>query len=172
MIEHSALILLDTNVIIEATRVGCWKSLVGHYRMKTVEKCVEECATGNQRSRNPVPVDTILLSKQLDPKKVGPPERAALFSRCPLADDLDDGEKDLLAYAITLDNVYYVSSPDRKCIRVGYYLGILDSFVSLETLTSEAGMKAALQIHHTEKWLSQCRTELKMETLLENSGET
>lgn len=165
MIEHSVPILVDTNVIIETTRAGCWKALTGHYCIDTVEKCIEECATGNQRMRNPVPVNIILLTKQLSPKKVGAREIAALFSRCPLSEDLDDGEKELLAYAITLNKIYYVSSPDRKCIRVGCYLGILDSFISLETLISEAGIKANLQVHHAEKWLSQCRTELKLETL-------
>lgn len=39
-------VLVDTNVIIEAHEYGCWQSLVGAYTVETVETCVVEAMTG------------------------------------------------------------------------------------------------------------------------------
>jgi len=33
-------ILIDTNAILEAHRVGCWKALCGFFSMETVEWCI------------------------------------------------------------------------------------------------------------------------------------
>ena len=39
-IESGAVVLVDTNVIIEAHRTGAWAALVGGYSVETVEECV------------------------------------------------------------------------------------------------------------------------------------
>ena len=44
-----AVVLVDTNVIIEAHRSGTWAALVGAYRVETVEDCVTETQTGYER---------------------------------------------------------------------------------------------------------------------------
>ena len=36
---------LDTNVIIESFRTGCWSASCEHYAIETVEKCIEEVMT-------------------------------------------------------------------------------------------------------------------------------
>ena len=40
------IVLVDTNVIIEAHRTGCWKVLASHFPIHTVEKIVEETDIG------------------------------------------------------------------------------------------------------------------------------
>jgi hypothetical protein len=43
------IVLMDTNVIMEAYRTRCWGSLVNTFKVETVEKCWEEAATGDKR---------------------------------------------------------------------------------------------------------------------------
>lgn len=47
---------------------------------------------------------------------------------------LHAGEKELLAYATNVSGIFYISSQDRACVRVGAKMGLLDRFVSLEEL--------------------------------------
>lgn len=163
MVEPNAHVLVDTNVIIEAHRVDCWKFLVGTYRLDTVENCVVECETGNQRIKNSVPVDTRDLVKRLSPKKIDSRELCQLVMRCPDSQHLDDGEKHLMAYAITLQSAYLVCSPDKACVRIGLQLGILDSFISLEELTFRGCRKINLRYNYTKKFMDRLRIDLRME---------
>ncbi len=157
---------MDTNVIIEAHRTGCWNALVGAYRMDTVSRCVEECETGNQRADNPVPVNTQALRQALNPKPVTPLEIYDLLSQCPDAADIDAGEKELLAHALTLkDALFVISSADRAALRVAAKLGFMDRLVSLQELCDAAGVRPKIQNHFSTKWLKDRRTEYQMETL-------
>ena len=166
MIESGKHVLVDTNVIIESHRHGCWAALVGKFSLDTVQKCVEECETGNQRSRNPVRVDTETLRQSLGPKNVTAADIAALVTTCPAAADLDDGEKELLAYAMTFQKkVYLLCSPDRACVRVAYLLGLIDCYVSLEELCESAGVHPSLPDHYGKSWLSKRKTEFLLDDL-------
>lgn len=49
MARHSGPVLVDTNVILEAHRVGAWHSLTGGCRVETVDDCVVETQTGFQK---------------------------------------------------------------------------------------------------------------------------
>ena len=48
-VKPGAVVLVDTNVIIEAHRTGTWAALAGAYAVETVEDCVTETQTGYQR---------------------------------------------------------------------------------------------------------------------------
>lgn len=124
MIKPQSHVLVDTNVIIESHRVGCWKALINHFEMDTVEKCVEECETGNRRNFNPVPVNVAALVKDVQPKKIGQKELNALSICYSDAIYLDPGERHLLAYALTLKNAFFVCSPDKMCVIAGSKIGI------------------------------------------------
>lgn len=50
-------ILVDTNIIIEAVRTGCWNALRGRYDLVTVEKCREEARSGIARTPGSVVVE-------------------------------------------------------------------------------------------------------------------
>jgi len=59
------IVLVDTNVIIEAVRVGSWRALRSTFRVETVEKCREEARSGNQRRAGYVTVDDAALREDL-----------------------------------------------------------------------------------------------------------
>lgn len=162
MVKPQSHVLVDTNVIIESHRIGCWKTLINHFAVDTVEKCVEECATGNQRGFNPVPVDVAALVNDVKPKKVGQQELNALTVRYSEAQYLDPGERHLLAYAMTLENVFLVCSPDKMCVIAGAKLGILDSFISLEELAEKAGARAQLRDNFKARFMERVRTDIKL----------
>lgn len=165
MIKPQSHVLVDTNVIIESHRVGCWKALINHFEMDTVEKCVEECATGNQRGFNPVPVDVAALVNDVQPKKIGQKELNSLSICYSDAIYLDPGERHLLAYALTLKNVFFVCSPDKMCVIAGSKIGILESFVSLEEIANTAGARVQLRENFKERFMVKVRTAIKLETL-------
>jgi len=47
-VQQGQIVLVDTNIIIEAFRARCWKALTAYYRVETVEKCYEEALTGDR----------------------------------------------------------------------------------------------------------------------------
>ena len=44
--QRGQVVLVDTNIIIESVRTGCWNALTTHFKVETVEKCCEEARTG------------------------------------------------------------------------------------------------------------------------------
>lgn len=57
---------------------------------------------------------------------------------------LHDGEKELLAYATNVSGIFYISSQDRACVRVGAKMGFLDRFVSLRRWRKRLAESASL----------------------------
>ena len=160
MVHEGSHVLLDTMIIIEAHGVGCWRALLSHYRLDTVQKCMEECATGNQMRRECIPVDVRELQADISPKPVSTKDIAQFTLKYPGSVDLDAGERELMAYALTLESSsYFICSSDRACLRAGFTLGMKDSFVSLEELVEGTGERAQLKRHFTKSWLQQGRTD-------------
>ena len=82
MVRHRGVLLLDTNVIVEAHRTGSWRALVGGYRVETVEDCVNETQTGFQRRRPEQQIDGDELRDSLGAvHPIGDLERAELKIR-------------------------------------------------------------------------------------------
>jgi hypothetical protein len=133
--------------------------LVGRYAFDTVEECVVECETGNRR-RNTVVIDTAQLREDLQPKTVTPAMVFSLVERLGGQVDLDPGEKELLAYALTLQDAWIITSPDKAAIRAGNVLGIVDRFISLEELAADAGQHPSLRDNYTTRWLVAFRTQV------------
>jgi hypothetical protein len=162
MIARGDIVLLDTNVIIEAHRARCWKSLAQFFRLETVEECCVETATGNRRRRDYVPVDVEALREQMVVHTVSSSQLAQTEVRLPGPDLLDPGEKHLLAHALAKPGAWYLSASDRAAVRAGNELGFLERFVSLEALARAVGMTPQFKNHFTEKWLSALRTDILM----------
>jgi hypothetical protein len=162
MLERGSHVFVDTNVILEAHRARCWPGLVGYYRLDTVWKCVEECATGN-RSAQAVQVDIEAIRAQLLPKTVTVPMTAALRLRLTAPIDLDPGEAELLAYVVGEPDTWLLCSPDRGAIRAAKLLGILDRVVAMEDMLATAGIHAELRRHFLSAWLADFRTRLALE---------
>ena len=106
MARHPGPVLVDTNVILEAHRVGAWRAFTGGYRVETVEDCVTETQTGFQKRRAEQQIDARALRASLKAvHSVGNGERAELAVR---ASDiaLDIGEASLWAHAIYRDDAW------------------------------------------------------------------
>lgn len=154
-------ILVDTNIIIEATRTNCWSALNGHYRVETVEKCAEEARSGDAYRPGYVKIDEAALRDRLMVHSVSDAEIANVALRQPSAALLDPGELHLWAHALHRRDAWMATTADAAAIRVAVELGWSDRLVSLETLVLDCGAKRAVnQLHkqfHTET-LSQWRT--------------
>jgi hypothetical protein len=160
--RHRGAVLLDTNAIIEAWRVGGWRALSGGYRLETVEDCVIETQTGFQRRRREEQIDEAVLkqgfiaihqpsTRELADLALGVPDIA-----------LDPGERALWAHAVTRADGWIFCGPDIASLRVGVRLSHRERLVALETLLDEVGLrpKPALRVNYTHKWLAQVLSEI------------
>ena len=59
------IVLMDTNVIIEAHRTKCWRAVVNAFKVETVEKCCEEAATGDKRRADYVVINVEAMKKSV-----------------------------------------------------------------------------------------------------------
>lgn len=165
--ERGSRVLIDSNAIIEAHRLRCWPNLLAFFSIETVDMCARECATGGQRHRDYVPVDTNALRGSIPAHEVTDAMRLKLVCKEPSAVDIDDGEKDLLAYAITLPpNVFLVCSPDKACMKVASKMGMLERLVSLEALAERVGRRnLKFKRNYTQKWHRQQYADIFSELL-------
>lgn len=163
--DQRQVVLVDTNIIIEAFRTRCWKALAARYRIETVEKCCEEALTGDRSRTGYVEVDPRVLRERLAVHRVEPIDLAVLALACPDVDALDAGERHLFAHAHKRTDAWIVTCADRAAVRIAYALGWRERVVSLETLSKPSGAKPALKRHFTEDWLSQVRTDFALDNL-------
>lgn len=162
----SPVVLVDTNVIIEAVRTGCWRAITGHMTVETVEVCTEEAGRGSADRAGYVVVSTDDLSRIARVHPVSDVERAALALEYPDASGMDAGERDLFAHANgRRDESWMLCSPDKASIRAAVGLGWADRLCSLGALAQQAGArpKSALKAHFEEAWLSRWRTRFLLE---------
>lgn len=161
-------VLMDSNAIIEAHRLHCWSNLFAFFSIETVDMCARECASGSrQLYREYVPVNTRALREKIVVHEVADAMRCELVCREPSAIDLDDGEKDLLAFATTLpSNVFLICSPDKACMKVAAKLGLLNRLISLQALADRVGQgNLAFKRNYTERWHRQQCTDLFSELM-------
>lgn len=163
--DQGQIVLVDTNIIIEAFRTRCWKALIAYYRVETVEKCYEEALTGDRLRSGYVEVDAKVLKERLTVHRVESFEQAALALACPDADALDAGERHLFAHAHGRKDAWIITCADRAAVRIALTLGWNDRICSLEALCKPAGAKPGLKQHFTERWLSRVRTDFLLENL-------
>ena len=119
------IVLMDTNVIIEAHRTKCWGAVVNAFKVETVEKCCEEAATGDKRRADYVVIDVEAMKKSAVIHPVTLLELAELETRLAEPDRIDPGEKHLLAHALKKAAVWHVSASDRAAVNAGSELGLL-----------------------------------------------
>jgi hypothetical protein len=142
--QRGDVILVDTNIIIEAVRIGCWSALRSTFRVETVEKCREEARTGNQRRAGYVTVDDAALRDDLAVHAVTDMELASLGLACEVSTTLDAGERHLWAHAFSRQGAWFATCCDRAAVRVAINLRWEDKLVSLEELVRVLGTRATL----------------------------
>lgn len=162
--QAGQLILVDTNIIIEAVRTKCWNAVANHFALETVGKCHEEALTGDALRPGYVQVDVQQLTNGL--RQVHPVtdlSRAKLYVAYPEAQSLDAGERDLFAHALERGDAWIASCADRAAVKTACALGWKDRLVSLEKIAAAAGQRPSFKNHFTEPWLTTVRTKFLLD---------
>ena len=156
MIRPHAVVLVDTNVIIEAHRTGAWAALAGTCGVETVEDCVIETQTGYHGRTHEQLIDARDLRASLTAvHDVTDSERAELAVR--MGDiALDRGAESLWAHSLGRAGTWLLSGPDRASLRVAVRLGLRERLVSLEELLEKAGHRPRRRLGpaYTRKWMT------------------
>jgi len=163
MIKPGDVLLVDTNAIIEALRVNCWKAIAVRYKVETVAECVQELGTGSKANQK----DVELVRDTARVHNVTPMERIALNQSYDLSDLMDAGERDLVAHALSRRDTWFLCGPDKSTIRALHSLDLLARAVSLERLIQVARIpvKLAIKDNYMEHWLSDQRTAIRLQHL-------
>ena len=160
--QRGSIVLVDTNVIIEAHRTTTWNALADYFDLHTVEKVIEETQTGanNRREQDNIK-ETDLRVSLGHVHTVTEPERAAVLSSSGGV-ILDPGELDLLAYANTLGSgqIWLLNSPDRAAVRYCHAKNWQDRVVSLEEMAGLLRIKRDWRLNYTSAWLSEFKLNL------------
>lgn len=163
--ERGQRILVDTMVIIAAHDLHCWNALIKHFKVETVEQCVIECATGRRMRRDYVPIDDASLRAGIVVNAVDDRMRADLIEKESSASRLDQGEKDLIAFALTQPSIPLLSTCDKGAITVMHLLKLLNQVVSLEECAELSGMKnLKYSREYKKQWLSDIKWNLQLGT--------
>jgi hypothetical protein len=140
-VQQGRVVLVDTNIIIEAIRVGCWAALTGYFRMETVAKCREEARTGRGYRPGYVTVTDEDLRERLAVHEVDDVELVELAVRDPRSSFLDAGEKHLWAHALRRTDGWSASTADAAAVHAAVRLGWEDRLVSLEEMVESCGSR-------------------------------
>jgi hypothetical protein len=159
-------LFIDTNAIIEAHRVKCWKAITAFYKVETVEECQKECATGNQQRRKYILVDSTALGKTVQVHKVSEAMRRALIALDPAATVLDPGEFDLISCAVAQQDAWFICAPDKAAVASLFRLELLERVTALETIADHAGMhRLGFRGNFSSAWLQTLKVKLELDIL-------
>jgi hypothetical protein len=163
-------VFVDTNVILEAFRTGCWATICEHFAVETVEKCIEESLTGDpcEPGRVDVPAER-LISGLAARHPVGKKELATFALKHPECQTLDDGELHLLAWlsesGLLPTFMVLLSTADKAAIVATGRIDGLDALVSLEHLAQNSGATrgqlANLKDHYRSGWLDEIKLKVR-----------
>jgi len=166
-LKTPSLVLVDTNVIIEAVRTGCWAGITGRLTLESVEACRNETLAGSADTiPGYVAVTRDDIGRLFAVHSVDDVTRAAFKLAYADADGMDPGEHDLVAHACSLpEQDWVLCSPDKASIRAAVALGFGDQVSSLEDLARAVGARPAppLRRQYTSAWLSSFRTKVVLE---------
>lgn len=163
---RSRIILVDTNVIIEAHRTNVWPALTEALQLETVGFCVLETQTGWQNRRPEQRIDEAALRASLrQVHNVSELDRAKAATRDPQLGWLDAGERDLWAHAMGREDTWLLCGPDAASLRVGVRLGFRERLAALDALCAEAGCRPApaLKAQYTRAWLEKKLVEMAIQ---------
>jgi len=163
--RRETVVLVDTNVVLEAVRTRCWNAVTGGLRVETVEECRDEALRGDRGRPGYLPVSEQDLARIGAVHPVSALERATFAMAYADAQNMDAGERDLFAHAFGRvargDDVWVLCSSDKACVRAAVALGWQERMHSLAALATAVGAnpRPPLLDHHGERWLSNLRTE-------------
>lgn len=163
-------VLVDTCIIIEAYRTRTWKAICNAFDVETVEKCVEECCTGDVLNPKRISIKQSELQQDLAAiHPVSPLEIISLADSGLNLPGLDDGELHLMAWLYANRPVpiaLLFSTADKAALRASGVLGLIDQVASLESFAKTAGVSKTqrdrFEEQFTERWLSSERLSVKL----------
>jgi hypothetical protein len=156
-------LLVDSMIVIEAVRTGCWNAVSGQRKIVTVQECAEELRRGDALDSAYVAVTEKDLAR-MTVVAVARREAAAFRLSYRAADGLDPGERDLLAHASTRNDDFQLCSCDKAAVVAAHALGWLDRVISLEAVVAGVGARPnpALKVQFTEARMTLWRTSLAL----------
>lgn len=165
--QRGQLVLVDTNVIIEAHDTNCLAQIAEGFRLCTVEEVVAETQRGRQRRRPERNIDEAWLRERMSVIGDVTDEQRFDFTMNYQAVGLDAGERDLLIWATQFQDAWLLNSPDMAVLRFAHQVGWLEKLVSLEAMsrTVNARLRQNLRENFREQWLSVNRTEFSLGVL-------
>lgn len=164
-------VFVDTNVILEAFRTGCWAALSAAFSVETVEKCIEEALTGDPTDPRHMAVDRDILVAGLAARHAVDKRTIARFALAhPASAGLDDGELHLLAWlhgqGLTTKVKLLLSTADKAAIVAAGRLDWLDIVTSLEQLAQQAGVGRVhldqMARHYRQQWLDEIKVKVRL----------
>lgn len=166
-LHRGQIVLVDTNVIIEAHQTACLSQLANHFQLCTVEKVIEETQRGKQRRSPERNIDEAQLRGWMLEIGNVTEEQRFNFTLTHQAIGLDAGERDLLIWAENRQDAWILNSPDMAVLRFANRKGWLDRLVSLEDMcrSMSARLSQDLRENFRENWLSVNRTDFRMGVL-------
>lgn len=162
---NKTVVLVDTNVIIEAVRTATWNALTGALLVETVRECRDEAERGDPMSPGYVVVSAVDLSRLHRVHNVTQRELAEYLLADEGASGMDAGEQQLFAHAFQRarrgDKVWVLCSADKAVIRAAVRVKIHDRLRSLQEMGDAAGARPAspYKRHFETLFLSKYRTE-------------
>ena len=173
-------VFVDTNIIIEAHRTGCWEAICKNRSLEvaTVEACAEEAlAHGEQAPKSKQIPPRFLRSKYVARHEVTPALQAAWKLRLTELEpeyqhdgDLGDGERDLLAWLILREQPseeVLLATADGLALAFAHQFGLLEYTISLQGMIKQFKIRsprARLRRHYTNHWLLKVRSDLQTES--------
>ncbi|MDQ8204213.1 hypothetical protein [Pelagicoccus sp. SDUM812003] len=157
---RNSIILVDTNAIAAAHKLNCWNALKRSYKLHTVELCIEEATRPNRQGRRLVDRDPDQLKSDFAKVvMVDKKSQAELMLAVGNRNDVDEGERDLLAYAKSLSgNVWWLCGPDNGTVHAMRILRLFERMVSLEAIAQGCGHRfKSLPQNYSEEWLANHR---------------
>lgn len=146
--------------------LGCWNALRQTFKLHSVAKCVEEATRANRAGKVLVRRSAEELAGELTLGAFDLLSTTTVTLKIGAKADLNEGEKHLLAYALTLSGAWFLCGPDTGTVRAMQILSILDRMVSFETLANVAGHRLRnLPPHFSESWLSKHRLDALLDGL-------
>lgn len=161
--QKDTVVLVDTNVVMEAVRTRCWNAVTGGVSVETVEECRNEALRGDRGRPGYLAVSEQDLARMRKVHPVSALGRANFAMAYPEAQNMDRGERELFTHAYARvsrgDSVWIISSADKACVRAAVALGWHERMHSLGALAAAVGVRPpALLERYGERWLSQVRT--------------
>lgn len=166
MPPDNSVVLIDTMAIKIAHDVGCWNALRKKFRLHTVSQCVHEATRRNGDGKVLVNKSLEGLASELTIGVVDRKKSLELRMQVGSHADLNEGELNLLAFALTLPDAWCLCGPDEGTVRAMKLLTIIHKMVSLESLMKAIGHSTKnLKYHFSEAWLSNHRLSGVLEAL-------